>query len=404
MVAHVAYEVAALELTAELFERTSDRFVFEAFLIHARTLRDFFWDKRVDRGKTANHAVAEEFFGDPTTWRAAKGPRSRGVIAVWEPTDRQLTHLTWDRAEPATFRNLERWVPNLASELLGQWGRFLMALPELEAEAFREALDARRREVRTRLATPRRHGSFRNRVVLGGAKTIARILGVGVVDDIPSVYCRARLAVLETARMGVELGTLKEMLLFIEDRAFLTHSGISVRALIRAVAGLVGLWRRSGGSTITQQLVRSLFIKDLHKKYRRKLLEMVLAVWFEGVSSKEEILELYLSSVRFADKVFGVTDAMKHFFGKVLAAPSQAEAFFLVERVSNLRPALLLSKIDHTLRQAVHLAKLDGRDANEAMGIYVRMVSDGHLRTERPEALEALVEKWKLSCQGRSLW
>lgn len=149
---HIAYEVAALEVTSEIFEQTSDRFVFEAFLIHARSLRDFFWEKRSGRGKRANDVVAEEFFADSQVWRSAEGPKTRGILDTWEPIDRQLTHLTWDRADPSRFRDLERYVPTLASELLEQWEKFLAALSREDAGAFRAALESRRAEVRTRLA------------------------------------------------------------------------------------------------------------------------------------------------------------------------------------------------------------------------------------------------------------
>jgi len=150
MAAHVAYEVAALEITSDLFRQAKDRFVFEAFLIHARSLRDFFWQKS-GSGKRGNDVVAEEFFADAEVWRSQKGPKSRSIIETWKPIDRQLSHLTWERIDRERFTNLERHVPALADELLRQWDRFLSALNGVDAQQFRDALGKRRLEVRTKL-------------------------------------------------------------------------------------------------------------------------------------------------------------------------------------------------------------------------------------------------------------
>ena len=151
MTAHVAYEVAALEVTSDLFRQAKNRFVFEAFLIHARSLRDFFWEKQSSRGKRGNDVVAEEFFLDPKVWRTQKGSRSKSIVDTWNPIDRQLSHLTWERIDRERFTNLERYVPALAAELLAEWERFLVALNGVDAQQFRDALDKKRVEVRNTL-------------------------------------------------------------------------------------------------------------------------------------------------------------------------------------------------------------------------------------------------------------
>lgn len=236
---------------------------------------------------------------------------------------------------------------------------------------------------------------FRRRVGLSIARSIASLLGVRIVADIDGVTRSAELAARETARLGIRLEKLEELLVFIEDRGFWEHRGVSLRALARAAAGIVGLKRRSGGSTITQQLVRSLFIEDMHKLYRRKVVEILFALWFERTRSKKEILELYLSSVRYERGVLGVAEAMKFFFGEIVSVPSAAQSFFLIERVSNQRSALMASKIDHTLRQAVDRNKLGSQDARELMDIYARMVLEGRLHTDRADAFHRLGSKWR---------
>jgi len=388
MIRHVAYEVAALEFTCQLFERTGDRFAFEAFLLHARSVRDFLWRE----AKYASDAVAEQFFAIPEDWRKAKGPPGALLQRTWTPIDRQLAHLTWDRADPGKFVNLEPLVPGLATELLAQWGRFLGRLSTADAELLRNALETRRSEVRTRVAAPT--NAFRGHLGFTVAHGVARLFRVLLVDDIDRTLFFARLAARETARVGISLDHLKEVVVFVEDRRFYEHAGVSIRSVARAAASLLGLKRRSGGSTITQQLVRTLFIRDMRKVYRRKPVEILLALWFERLSTKEEILDLYLSSVRFAPAAFGVTEAMKTFFGGIVVQPSKAQAFFLVERVSNLGRSMLCRKIDHTLRQAVDHGVLEEGDAHEAIAIYGRMVADAKLKVDDVTAFGRLTSKW----------
>ncbi len=232
------------------------------------------------------------------------------------------------------------------------------------------------------------------RPLLSVGRILANVLRVRLVGNIEYVMYRGKLAAFETARMHVAIDTLKEMAVFIEDRLFFRHGGVSLRALVRAAIALVGLRRSSGGSTITQQVVRTLFIQDMQKLLRRKAVEIVLALWLERVKSKEEILELYFSSVRYERGVFGVIAAMRFFFGDIIPQVSKAQAFFLVERVSNVRPALILTKIDHTIAQAVERGVLDRADASEVVAIYMGMVRTGKLTCERMDAFDRLHQKW----------
>jgi len=115
----------------------------------------------------------------------------------------------------------------------------------------------------------------------------------------------------------------------------------------------VKLKRRSGRSTITQQLSGTLFIQDLSKLIRRKSIEIPLALWCNRNFSKDEQLNIYLASVRFEKGVYGVTEAMKHFWGDVRLAPTMAESFFLVERVSNIKSKLLTNRIIQISKEAL---------------------------------------------------
>jgi penicillin-binding protein 1A len=110
--------------------------------------------------------------------------------------------------------------------------------------------------------------------------------------------------------------TLRKAIVATEDRRFYEHSGVDffgiVRALVRdAQKGEV----REGGSTITQQLARNLFLTQ-ERTIWRKLREMILAARIEQDLSKEEILTLYLNQIYFGSGAYGVADASLTYFNK----------------------------------------------------------------------------------------
>jgi penicillin-binding protein 1A len=101
-----------------------------------------------------------------------------------------------------------------------------------------------------------------------------------------------------------------------EDRRFFHHFGIDPIGLARAayrnlMAGAIV----EGGSTITQQLAKNLFLKP-DRTITRKLEELIYAVWLEHRFTKDEILELYLNRVYFGGGAYGVEAASRHYFGK----------------------------------------------------------------------------------------
>ncbi len=226
------------------------------------------------------------------------------------------------------------------------------------------------------------------------ARVFAKLTRVALVTNFEYVLYRAKLATFEAKRQRVDLALFKDILVFIEDKNFYVHRGIDVRALIRAAAGFIGAHRRSGGSTITQQLARTLFIHDYHKTVRRKIVETFLARWIERVLDKNTLIELYLVSVRYERKVLGLLAAMRHFFGKYVNNPSRAQRFFLLERVSNVTSRILCSKVDETLRQAVDKAILSKEDARELIGIYQTLVQAGTLTPDDPASFGRLCAKW----------
>jgi penicillin-binding protein 1A len=128
----------------------------------------------------------------------------------------------------------------------------------------------------------------------------------------------------------------------IEDRRFYSHYGVDPVALVRAT--LANVLRRGvaqGGSTITQQLAKNLFLTQ-ERTLWRKLQELVFALWLERKLSKAEILELYLNRVYFGSGAYGVEAAAQRYFGKPARQVKLAEAAMLaglVKSPSRLAPS-----------------------------------------------------------------
>ncbi len=102
----------------------------------------------------------------------------------------------------------------------------------------------------------------------------------------------------------------------IEDRRFWDHSGVDPMGIARAAwANMRAGGTVEGGSTITQQLAKNLYLTP-ERSLRRKLEELVLAIWLEARLSKEQILTLYLNRVYLGAGAYGVEAAAQRYFGK----------------------------------------------------------------------------------------
>jgi penicillin-binding protein 1A len=115
----------------------------------------------------------------------------------------------------------------------------------------------------------------------------------------------------------------------IEDRRFYDHYGVDPigmsRALLRDVVGGGGI---EGGSTLTQQLAKNLFLTR-ERTLPRKIQEAILAFWLERRYSKDQILELYLNRVYFGSGAYGVEAAAQKYFGKSARFVTLSEAAVL---------------------------------------------------------------------------
>jgi penicillin-binding protein 1A len=164
------------------------------------------------------------------------------------------------------------------------------------------------------------------------------------IDNIPALERRPSVTLLardgtpfarfgEAASRPVKISELPpyvpRAVVAVEDARFYSHFGIDLIGLARAVA--VNLWAgriRQGGSTISQQLAKNLFFGP-ERTIKRKVQEMILALWLERRFSKDQILALYLNRVYLGAGNFGIEAAAQSYFGKSARALEMNEAAML---------------------------------------------------------------------------
>lgn len=132
-----------------------------------------------------------------------------------------------------------------------------------------------------------------------------------------------------------------------EDHDFYVHKGVSVKALIRAVITWVRGGNLTGASTLTQQLVKNVYLTP-ERTIDRKLREMVLALRVEQQYTKDQILELYLNRVSYGGTAYGIEEAAHEYFGKSIKNVTLSEAAFLASLPQN--PSASKDPEDTTLK------------------------------------------------------
>ena len=128
---------------------------------------------------------------------------------------------------------------------------------------------------------------------------------------------------LENIPTHVRLATLAA-----EDAEFYQHFGFSIKGMARALFRNVTREELSGGSTITQQLVKNALLSS-EKTVVRKVKELILALGVERTYSKDEILEMYLNEVSYGGTAYGIGAASQTYFNKDVEKLTLAEAAFL---------------------------------------------------------------------------
>ncbi|MCA9365156.1 MAG: PBP1A family penicillin-binding protein [Candidatus Moranbacteria bacterium] len=110
--------------------------------------------------------------------------------------------------------------------------------------------------------------------------------------------------------------SIRAMTIVAEDDSFYSHYGVDILSILRAArVNLSSDNIKQGGSTITQQLVRNVFLSQ-EKTFKRKFFEAILAIKIERKFSKDEILDMYLNQVPYGSNAYGVQAAAEVYFGK----------------------------------------------------------------------------------------
>ncbi|MBN2795942.1 MAG: transglycosylase domain-containing protein [Clostridia bacterium] len=138
----------------------------------------------------------------------------------------------------------------------------------------------------------------------------------------------------------------------IEDKRFYNHIGFDIKSTARAfVMNTISGEIVSGGSTITQQLAKNLYL-TFEKTYERKVTELLLALTLEEKLSKDEILELYLNIINYGENQMGIYNASKHYFNKLPSELTEGESIILAGLPQSPNYYSLTENIEKAYRRA----------------------------------------------------
>lgn len=162
--------------------------------------------------------------------------------------------------------------------------------------------------------------------------------------------------------------TLADSFVVMEDRDFYSHSGIDIKAIVRAmIANRKSDTIVQGASTITQQVAKNVFLTQ-EVTWERKIKEIFLSWNLEKKYSKEQILEFYLNNINFSNGYYGIEAAARGYFGKSVSELSVSEQAFIAAIPNNPTKYNPLTKYDSTLvRRNLILKELYNADYIDSM-------------------------------------
>lgn len=176
---------------------------------------------------------------------------------------------------------------------------------------------------------------------------------------------------------------MKDAMISVEDRRFYDHPGVDPIGIIRSIGVRAqrGHWTQ-GGSTITQQLARNVFLTS-NKTFGRKFREAIISLALERKFSKDQILELYLNKVYFGGGSYGIDAASRKFFGHGADHLSLGEASIiagLVKAPSNYSPTAdaqaAVDRAGVVLETMVETGKITNAEAQAAQPSAVKLAPE----------------------------
>jgi len=180
---------------------------------------------------------------------------------------------------------------------------------------------------------------------------------------------------------------LKYSFVSAEDKRFFDHNGIDLKGLSRAfISNIKSGYLKEGGSTITQQLARLIFLNnDLN--FQRKFSEIIISLILDLRFSKNQILKLYLNKIYLGSGAYGVNEASQVYFGKLITELTLSE----IALITGLAPAPSIFSPYENIDLAI----------NKRNKVLESMYIDGYISLE--ERNEALKEKIKLNSQTNNI-
>ena len=183
---------------------------------------------------------------------------------------------------------------------------------------------------------------------------------------------------------------LTDAILVTEDRDFYRHSGVSIRRSLGAVISNLKGGAKQGGSTLTQQLVKNLYLSP-ERTVKRKAVEAVMALILDSRYSKDEIFEAYLNEIYLgqhgAIAVTGVGEAARFYFGKQVSDLDLAESATLAAMIKApnvYSPARNPDRAKQRRDLVLHLMREEGKIDDRALAAALEEpVSTRSLRPER---------------------
>jgi monofunctional biosynthetic peptidoglycan transglycosylase len=175
-----------------------------------------------------------------------------------------------------------------------------------------------------------------------------------------------------------------------EDWGFFQHEGVDYSQIKKALEDASAGKKLRGASTISQQLIKNLFLSS-ERSYLRKLKEFALVSHLENEVSKEKILETYLNIIEFGEGVYGIGAASRHYFNKKPGELTAKEGAFLAMLLPNpkkysssFRDKKLTPYAEETINEILH-----------------KMAIAGHIKKEKLEELQQRKMNWEEQLEER---
>ena len=196
---------------------------------------------------------------------------------------------------------------------------------------------------------------------------------------------------------------VKAAIVSIEDKKFYDHKGVDTKAIARAILAMIKNGEPTqGGSTITQQLARNIYL-TMDRTWQRKMEEIFLAKALEKKYTKDQILEFYLNNIYFANGYYGIEAASRGYFQKKTAELSLSEICFLLAIPNS--PALYdpLTNMENTLSRRDRILKNLYEDQIISTGTYHQALDETITLNQACNTKNVYVETYAYNCATRAL-